>query len=118
MMRTRSVRFIAIAVALSAIVAVFDSTIRGASKSLPDRLSDRSWIAATTSTANLVGIIARVVVFGDPLGRDSLMVTGRCWRLSSRSPPWHWCPRRSVRSGSCGKTLRTLRCVAVAHTKL
>jgi hypothetical protein len=43
MMRTRFVRVAAIALALAAIVAVFDSTIRGAGKPLPDRLSDQEF---------------------------------------------------------------------------
>src|SRR5436190_11157771 len=43
MMRTRRARIVAIAAALIAVVAVFTSTIRGAGKPLPDRLSDQEF---------------------------------------------------------------------------
>ena len=34
-------------------------------------------IAATTAAANMLGIVAGILVFGDPLGNDSLTVAGR-----------------------------------------
>jgi hypothetical protein len=34
-------------------------------------------IAASTAAANLLGIIAGILVFGDPLGNDPLTVAGR-----------------------------------------
>jgi drug/metabolite transporter (DMT)-like permease len=34
-------------------------------------------IAATTSAANVIGIIGGIVVFGDPLGRNPVMISGR-----------------------------------------
>ncbi|MBV8988084.1 MAG: hypothetical protein JO372_05935 [Solirubrobacterales bacterium] len=34
-------------------------------------------IAATASTANLIGILGGIVIFGDPLGNDPVTVTGR-----------------------------------------
>ncbi|MBV9337988.1 MAG: hypothetical protein JO243_19050, partial [Solirubrobacterales bacterium] len=34
-------------------------------------------IAATASMANLVGILGGIVIFGDPLGKDPMTVTGR-----------------------------------------
>jgi hypothetical protein len=34
-------------------------------------------IAATASTANLLGILGGIVIFGDPLGNDPVTVAGR-----------------------------------------
>jgi hypothetical protein len=34
-------------------------------------------IAATATAANVLGIVGGIVVFGDPLGKDALTVTGR-----------------------------------------
>jgi hypothetical protein len=39
-------------------------------------------IAATAATANLLGIIGGIVVFGDPLGKDPATVTGRLLAFS------------------------------------
>ncbi len=40
-------------------------------------------IAASTAAANLLGIIAGILVFGDPLGKSSLTVTGRLVAFAS-----------------------------------
>ncbi len=40
-------------------------------------------IAASTAAANLLGIVAGIMVFGDPLGKGSLMVGGRLLAFAS-----------------------------------